>query len=110
MKAIYTVGPFRADTPWGVEQNIRRAEGVAIWIAKAGGLPVCPHTMFRFFDKSMPDDFWLRATLSLMARCDAIYMLDGWENSEGSIAEFNAAPSLGVVRLEHWQDLTEYLK
>ncbi len=31
-----------------------------------------------------------------MLDCDALYMLDGWENSKGAIIEFELAKSLGI--------------
>ena len=30
MKLVYIAGPFRAPTPWQVEQNVRRAESLAL--------------------------------------------------------------------------------
>lgn len=69
---VYIVGPFRADTPWEIEQNVRRAEEHGLLIAKLGGVPVIPHTMYRFFQGSLSDAFWLEAGLALLRKCDAI--------------------------------------
>jgi nucleoside 2-deoxyribosyltransferase len=45
------------------------------------------------------EDFDLTATLlwdlNQVAKCDAIYMLDGWENSKGATAEIGLAKALG---------------
>lgn len=59
MKAVYIAGPFRAPTPWEVETNIRTAETNGLYVAKLGAIPRIPHTMYRFFDGSLPDEFWL---------------------------------------------------
>lgn len=87
MKIIYVAGPFRAATPWGIEQNIRKAEGFALSVAKLGLVPLCPHSMYRFYQDSLPDEFWLAATLALLKPCDGILLIPGWENSSGSRGE-----------------------
>jgi len=95
-KMIYVAGPFRGKTPWEVEQNIRRAEGVSLEIARIGAIPLCPHTMYRFFDKQCDNNYWLRATEELLIKCDAIYLLKGWEKSEGAKGEHHLAVDTGM--------------
>ena len=90
-KVIYIAGPFRGETAWDVEQNIRRAEEAALYVAKCGHVALCPHTMNRFFNGTLTDDYWIEATLELLQRCDAILLLDGWTNSEGARGEYAAA-------------------
>lgn len=90
---VYIASKFRGATPWDVEQNIRRAEEAALQVARAGHVPLCPHTMYRHFDKALPDEFWLAATIALLERCDAILMLPGWESSRGACAELERAQS-----------------
>lgn len=34
--------------------------------------------------------------MAALTNCDAIYQLDGWENSKGAVAEFNTAKWLGL--------------
>lgn len=36
----------------------------------------------------------MRIDLKALCDCDAIYLLRGWENSEGAMAEFNVARAL----------------
>lgn len=43
--------------------------------------------MFRFFDKSLDDTFWLNGTAELLRKCDAIVLIPGWRESKGSMAE-----------------------
>jgi hypothetical protein len=72
MPRIYVAGKFRAQTPYLIEVNIRRAEDLALQVARLGGIPVCPHTMYRFYQHSLPDQFWIEATLSLLTTCHAM--------------------------------------
>ena len=100
---IYIAGPFRAPTPWQIELNVRRAEEVALLVAKAGGVPLCPHLIGRHFHGEplgTPDDgqWWVEATLELLRRCDGAIFIDGWEASMGSIGEWNEAARMKLTR------------
>ena len=97
---IYIAGPFRGATPWDVERNVRIAEEASLEVARAGHVPLCPHTMYRHFDKSLPDAFWLDATLALLTRCDAILMVGAWRDSKGAVAELRAARARGLREYE----------
>jgi len=96
MQLVYIAGPFRAATAWEIEQNVRRAEELALEVARAGAMPVCPHTNTRFFHGQCTDEFWLAGTLELLRRCDAVVAAYGWERSSGSRAEIETAFKLGT--------------
>ena len=87
MHLVYIAGPFRGATPFDVAQNVRRAEFFGLLVGKAGAVPVIPHTMFANFDKSLPDAFWLDATMDILKRCDGIVAIPGWQRSTGAKAE-----------------------
>jgi hypothetical protein len=91
VKLVYIAGPYRAATPWDVEQNVRRAEAIGLEIARLGGMPVVPHSMCRFYDKQVTDDFWGEGTLKLMRRCDIVVMVPGWGASTGARGEWEEA-------------------
>ena len=42
-KLVYIAGPYRAPTPWQVEQNIRAAMDAAVVVWAAGLYALCPH-------------------------------------------------------------------
>ena len=96
MKVVYIAGPYRADGAWEIEQNIRRAEEAGLHIAHLGVTPLIPHTMTRFMQGTLTDKYWLEATLELMRRADALYLLNGWEASSGSRGEKAEAERLGL--------------
>ena len=110
MKVVYIAGPYRAKDAWQREQNIRRAEEAAFLVAEAGMVPLCPHTMTRYFDGTITDDYWLAATMALLERCDAVLLLPGWEQSVGSRAEVRRAREsrialfLALDELKAWFD------
>ena len=96
MQLVYIAGPFRAATAWEIEQNVRRAEELALEVARAGAMPVCPHTNTRFFHGQCTDEFWLAGTMELLHRCDAVVAAYGWERSSGSRAEVAEADRCGI--------------
>jgi len=119
MKVVYIAGPFRGPTPWDVECNIRDAEGLALAVAQAGAMPLCPHTMMRYFDKQCTDGFWLEGALELLRRCDAVLFAELWEESKGSVGEHEEAVRRGMPvfyetgfeeleQLEQWLQSGEY--
>ena len=96
MKLAYICGPFRAPNAWEIEENIRRAEVVALKAWKAGFAVICPHTNTRFFDGAAPDEIWLNGDLEIMKRCDLVILVEGWDLSLGALKEIERAEELGI--------------
>ena len=87
MKIVYIAGPYTDKTAWDIEQNVRKAEELALMVAEMGGAPLCPYTNSRFFFGTCTEEFWYAATMALPKKCDAIVMLEEWRNSKGSKEE-----------------------
>ncbi len=96
MKVIYIAGPFRAANSWDMEQNIRRAEELALEAWRLGFAVVCPHTNTRFFHGAAEDSIWLDGDIEIMRRCDAVLFTPDWERSSGARAEHEAANAVGL--------------
>lgn len=95
-KVIYLAGPYRANSEWGIYNNIRRAEAKALELWREGWVVLCPHKNTQNFQGSCPDRVWLDGCLELLKRCDAIYLLSNWQTSEGSKEEYKLAVELGL--------------
>lgn len=100
---VYIAGPFSAPTREGVEENIKAAESVGIVIAELGGMPVIPHcnTSHPDFEEAQGYQFWVAGTAKLMARCDAVVLVKGWETSKGATGERDLALQLGIPVREY---------
>lgn len=109
MKKIYIAGPFRGPDAWAIARNVRNAENLIPIIGQAGGIPVCPHTMYANMQGALPDEFWLQATLELLEVCDAIYLCEGWQQSAGSRGEAARACEMAMPMFETLNDLLEWL-
>lgn len=48
------------------------------------------------FQGALPDEVWLTGCLTILRRCDAVYMLSNWMSSEGARAELELAEKLGL--------------
>jgi len=104
MEVVYIAGPLRAKNAWEQEQNIRRAEALALEAWRLGYAVICPHTNTRFFQGAADDAVWLRGDLEILRRCDVVLMTPDWETSQGAVAEHAEALRLGL-RVVY--DLTE---
>ncbi len=98
-QVAYVVGPFRAESHWEIEQNIRRAEAYALELWLQGYAVICPHTNTRFYQGAAPDEVWLTGDLEILSRCDIIAMLLGWEKSSGSVDELKKARECGLLEM-----------
>lgn len=94
MPVVYIAGPFRGENAWEIEQNVRRVEEVGLYIARKGAMPLMPHANTRFFQGTLPDEFWIDGTSELLLRADALYLHMGWEKSQGSMIEKELAESV----------------
>lgn len=111
IKLVFISGPYRSDTRWGTEQNVHAAENLSIEVAKTGAYPVCPHSNTRpYFEDIQPIEFWLKADLELMRKCDAIIHVSGWKQSKGSVVEHEEAVKIGMPTFLHVRELKEWLE
>lgn len=96
---IYIAGPYSAETLEGIEQNIQNAETVALECWRAGWVCICPHKNTAGFHHAtdIPKEVWYRGDLEILARCDALLNIDGWERSYGAILENDYATQNGIL-------------
>lgn len=96
MRVVYIAGPFRGPSSWDIEENIRRAERLALEVWRSGAAALCPHTNTRFFQGAADDAVWLDGDLELLARCDALITTDDWHRSSGARAEVDFAAKRNI--------------
>jgi len=94
-KVIFISGPYRSESEWGLEENIRHAQSASIKLWKDGWVVICPHLNTAHFGGVCPDSVWLEGDLEILKRCDAIYMLNTAHHSVGAQAELMAALTWG---------------
>lgn len=88
MLKVYIIGPYRSDSSWQVEQNIREAEDVAAILWNQGFSVFCPHTNTRFFNTGVaPDSTFLEGDLEWLKHADLAVVVGQWKLSKGSCRE-----------------------
>jgi hypothetical protein len=96
---IMVCGPYRADTIAQVHRNIQAAREVAEAIWQRGHYAFCPHLNSAFMDWMVDDKAFLDFGLLMVEKVDAIYMVDGWKNSDGAFHELEKACAASNVKV-----------
>ena len=96
MKVIFVSGCYRAKSEWELESHIQKARDASLWLWQQGWSVITPHMNTARLGGSCPDNTWLLGYLEIMRRCDAIYMLDNWQESVGARAELEEAERLAM--------------
>ncbi len=107
MKVAYVAGPYRADNPNGIFENIMAARRVAVRLWQIGYVAICPHMNTMLFDGACDDSVWLEGDLEILRRCDLVVMVPGWSKSQGAKKERLEAKSHGIP-VFYWDNDTEY--
>jgi hypothetical protein len=94
MKKAYVIGPYRAKTVEGIENNIRAAAEVAKELWKMGYAVFCPHLNSAHFDGVAPDESFINGDLEFLSCCDVMVILPGWRSSRGSLGEIEKGREL----------------
>ena len=107
---MFIAGPYTGKSMSDIEANVTNAARWGGVVKRLGWVPLCPHTNFHwmadedvlgfgFGHKSYYSD-----ALVLLERCDAILMIEGYEQSEGAKAEraFAEEHDIPVFKHRHW--------
>lgn len=98
---IYIAGPMTGYPNW----NFPAFDAAAKQIREAGFEAASPAELFDHTDR--PWLFYMRAALTQMLTCDAVFALRGWRASRGAAIEIELARQLGLAVLE--QEVTPFL-
>jgi len=103
-EVIYVAGKYRGKTEREVFDNIIAARTVALKLWDRGYAVICPHTNSFFMGSMLSDEQFIKGDLEIVSRCDAIYMLRGWQQSEGAVKELRRAVELSMQVLYEEND------
>jgi hypothetical protein len=96
MKVVFISGAYRAKNKEGVKANIQHAREAAEMLWQTGYCVITPHLNTAFMDGVASDTAFLEGDIEILKRCDAIYMLKGWESSIGACEELRIAIEYGL--------------
>ena len=103
MKLIYVAGKYSGSNYSEIENNIRRAEKASMKLWARGWAVITPHLNTAHFEQYekvgsvnyITYNMMINGTMEMLKRCDAIFMLNDWAQSEGSIGEHQFAINNG---------------
>lgn len=109
---VYLAGPYRADDRELVCWNVKAASDMAAILLAEGFEVCCPHSMTHGYERYefLTDDDFLRNGIELLRRCDAVLLLDGWEQSAGTLAEKDFAEANRIPVFKTVEALREYAR
>ena len=99
MKLAYIIGPYRADTPEKISENIAYAASYAQKYWALGYTVICPHTNSAHFSSpDIPEHFFLNGYKDMLRNLP-IYVciaIPGWTKSSESRDEVFIAERKGI--------------
>jgi len=104
MRLIYIAGPYTAAHPVDRHAHVERARAAAREVATAGAMPITPHLLSAGIECAWPEQWWADATLDVLAACDAMVLLPGWQDSRGCVRELAYAEAAGVELKRSYYD------
>lgn len=103
---VYIAGPYIGKAQhhdyrsYGeIDANINRARTFAAWLTDHGLYFFCPHlnsAHFEVITPNAPPEYWYALDFRILSHCDAMYVLRGWEDSKGTIAEIAYCREKGI--------------
>lgn len=101
MKRLYVAGPYSSDSVCGALDNMRRGMRKATEKFLEGWAPFCPWMDFHYSlmlrgDESLSVQDYYQYSLAWLEVSDAMYVLKGWAQSKGTLAEIERAKELGI--------------
>jgi hypothetical protein len=92
---LYVSGKYTAGV---IKENIEAAEAVSVQLMRNGFDVICPHKNTSGYEKyeDIPYDQYIAMDLNILERCDAIYMMSNWQESNGAKIELKHALDKGI--------------
>lgn len=103
---VYLAGPLRGNIirKWA---NIYVAKKYARMLWHLGYIVYSPHLNSGWLDHPLTDKMVMTANIVLLGKCDCLVLMDGWEQSVGTLAEIRAANEMAMP-VYHIADLVRH--
>lgn len=114
MIRVYVAGPYSANNVLDVLKNIGRGQKACAELFRLGFAPFCPWHDKSFVTDQPEEQFtveqFYRYSMAWLDVSDCILILPGWEESSGTIAEYERASELGIPQFFNKEDLVEWAR
>lgn len=92
---VYIAGPIT-----GVKDYEKRFQEAREYLEERGLDVINPAALDKVLPKDTTHEGYMRVCLQLLADCDAIYLLDGWQQSRGANRECGYALAKDMIILD----------
>lgn len=101
MKKVYVAGAYSANNVCGVLKNMRKGMRLATEVLLAGYAPYVPWFDYHFElqcreGEEIPLQTYYDYSIEWLKVSDAVLLVPGWEESNGTIEEIKKARELGI--------------
>ena len=99
-KIIYFISPYSHSDPKVVEDRVDKTSKMVARLVSEGNVVISPivygHNLLKFHEMPSDWEFWKIFCQSFLLKSEEIivFMIDGWENSTGVLAEIELAKEL----------------
>jgi hypothetical protein len=113
IKRVYVAGPYSANNVIDVLENIRNGLRLSTQVFLAGFSPFAPWLDFHYTlmlqdnEKITIDDYY-KYSIDWLEVSDAMLLIEGWENSKGTLNEIEVAKEKGIPIFYDLETLMEY--
>ena len=97
---VYIAGPFRAARASQMAAHILTAQAAAVLLCRLGCSPYTPHANLGHGFGHIREATASAVNDAFLSVAEAIYLLPGWRQSVGTLAEVETAMRLGLPRLQ----------
>ena len=109
MIKVYVAGAYSADNIINCLKNIGRGEHYSAELFMRGYAPFCPWHDADYVIKNWDKDFTVRQfydySMAWLDVSDVVYLVPGWENSKGTLAEIERAKQLNIPVVKSFYEL-----
>lgn len=113
MKRVYVAGAYSANNIIDCLKNIGRGEDYAAQVFMLGYAPFCPWHDADYVIKNWNKDFTVKMfydySMAWLDVSDAVFVIPGWEESKGTLAEIERAKELNIPVVYSFEELNEIL-
>lgn len=104
---IYIAGKYSDSEREKIDANVEKADAAAREIARRGHVPFCAHKLTNHWenDPVLKFEDFLRIDKEWLRFCDAILLLDNWQESVGAKEELKFAELLGLRVFRSLEDI-----
>lgn len=106
---VYLASKYTEKHPYLIQRNIDRARLCAQEVALAGCCPITPPLIGPHFEGIQDYLWWGEAYMNLLRRCDAVFMVPGYQRSNGAMKELTEALRLEMPVFYRLVDLREWM-